>query len=64
VYKALSVAKSRTTPHEASIREFRLGPTGVKIGEPLKDFEGVLSGLPNYRGATPLMAAEPAAAEA
>ncbi|MDI6623199.1 MAG: gas vesicle protein GvpD [Brevundimonas sp.] len=64
VYKALSVAKSRTNPHESSIREFLLGPTGVKIGEPLEDFEGVLSGLPNYRGKTPLMAAEPAAADA
>ena len=64
VYKALSVAKSRTNPHESSIREFRLGPAGVKIGEPLADFEGVLSGLPNYRGTTPLMAAEPAVADA
>lgn len=59
--KAVSVAKSRTTPHEASIREYRLGRTGITIGEPLRDFEGVLTGLPAYRGATPLLAAEPAA---
>ena len=58
--KAVSVAKSRTTAHEASIREFRLSPGGIVIGEPLKDFEGVMSGLPTYRGATPLMVAEPA----
>ena len=58
--KAISVAKSRTTAHEASIREFRLTPGGIVIGEPLKDFEGVMSGLPTYRGATPLMVAEPA----
>ena len=63
VLKAISVAKSRTTEHQASIREFRLARVGVQIGEPLKDFEGVLTGLPNYRGATPMMAAEPAAAE-
>jgi circadian clock protein KaiC len=62
--KAVSVAKSRTTPHEASIREFRLGAGGLQIGEPLKDFEGVLAGLPSYHGSTPLLAAEPAAAEA
>ena len=62
VLKAISVAKSRTTEHEASIREFRLARTGVQIGDPLADFEGVLTGLPNYRGATPMMAAEPAAA--
>jgi circadian clock protein KaiC len=61
--KAMSVAKSRTTPHEASIREFRLGQGGLQIGEPLKDFEGVLTGLPTYRGATPLLSAGPAAGE-
>lgn len=57
--KAMSVAKSRTTPHEASIREFRLGHGGLQIGEPLKDFEGVLTGLPTYRGATQLLSAGP-----
>jgi circadian clock protein KaiC len=62
--KAVSVAKSRTTPHEGSIREFRLGSTGIQIGDPLKDFEGVLSGLPTYRGATPLLSAESAASDA
>jgi circadian clock protein KaiC len=55
MYKAVSVAKSRTTDHEPSIREFGLGPHGIRIGEPLKDFEGVLTGLPNYRGGTPMM---------
>ena len=59
--KAISVAKSRTTAHEASIREFRLGRAGIVIGPPLKDFEGVLSGLPTYRGETPLLAADAAA---
>ena len=55
VLKALSVAKSRTTPHESSIREFRLTADGLKVGEPLVDFEGVLTGLPTYRGETPLL---------
>ena len=58
VLKAVSVAKSRVTPHEASIREFKLGPRGLVVGEPLKDFQGVLTGLPAYRGQTPLMADE------
>ena len=61
--KAVSVAKSRTTPHEATIRQFGLGRGGVEVGEPLEDFEGVLSGLPTYRGVTPLLSAEPRAAE-
>jgi circadian clock protein KaiC len=61
VLKAISVAKSRTTAHQSSIREFRLARGGIEIGQPLKDFEGVLTGLPNYRGSTPLMSADPAA---
>ncbi|HZV83438.1 MAG TPA: circadian clock protein KaiC, partial [Brevundimonas sp.] len=63
VLKAVSVIKSRTTDHETSIREFLLTGEGAKIGNPLADFEGVLTGLPNYRGRTPMMSAEPAAAE-
>ncbi|MGZ9112980.1 MAG: ATPase domain-containing protein [Brevundimonas sp.] len=63
VLKAISVAKSRTTEHQSTIREFLLSGGGVRIGDPLKDFEGVLTGLPNYRGSTPMMSAEPAAGE-
>jgi circadian clock protein KaiC len=59
VFKAISVAKSRTTAHETSIREFRLGPAGVLVGEPLVDFEGILSGAPSYKGETALMTATP-----
>jgi len=55
VLKAVTIAKSRVTAHETGIREFRLGPSGVQVGEPLEDFEGVLGGLPAYRGRTPLM---------
>lgn len=58
--KAVSVAKSRTTPHQSSIREFQLGPQGIELGRPLEDFEGVLTGLPTYRGRTPLMSSEAA----
>ena len=61
--KAFSVVKSRVTPHQSSIREFQLTSHGIEVGEPLKDFEGVLTGAPAYRGSTPLLAAEPAAAE-
>ena len=63
VLKAISIAKSRVSEHQTSIREFMLTKTGIEIGEPLKDFEGVLTGLPNYRGETPLMAAAPAVIE-
>ena len=61
ILKAISVAKSRTTAHEATIHEFSLGTSGIRVGEPLQDFEGVLTGLPAYRGDTPLLAASGAA---
>jgi circadian clock protein KaiC len=53
--KAVSMVKSRTNFHEQTIREFRLGPRGVEVGEELTDFEGVLSGATVYRGKVPLL---------
>ena len=53
--KAVSVVKSRTNRHELSIREFRLGEQGVEVGPALTDFEGVLGGVPTYRGDIPLL---------
>jgi circadian clock protein KaiC len=47
---AVSVIKSRTSAHERSIREFYLSSKGLHVGEALRDFEGLLSGLPSYRG--------------
>ncbi|MBW3539919.1 MAG: AAA family ATPase [Planctomycetes bacterium] len=47
---ALSVYKRRGGPHERTIREVRLGPEGVTVGEPLHDFSGVLSGQPRFVG--------------
>ena len=53
--KAISVIKSRTMDHETTIREFRLGPDGVEIGEPLSDFHGILAGAVLYAGRQPLL---------
>jgi circadian clock protein KaiC len=46
VRQAISVMKKRGGRHERSIRDFALGPGGIRIGPPLKDFRGVLSGMP------------------
>jgi circadian clock protein KaiC len=62
--KAFSVVKSRVTRHEASIREFRLTSEGIEVGEPLEDFEGVLTGAPAYHGKTRLLSATSTAAQA
>jgi circadian clock protein KaiC len=53
--KALSVVKSRTSRHELTIREFRLGAAGVDVGAALTDFEGVLMGVAAYRGEQALL---------
>lgn len=64
LHKAVSVVKSRVTPHESSIRQFGVGANGIQVGEPLKDFEGVLTGAPAYRGVTPLLESQPSSASA
>jgi circadian clock protein KaiC len=53
--KAVSMVKSRTNHHEQTIREFRMSPKGVEVGQELTDFEGVLTGATVYRGSIPLL---------
>ena len=53
--KAVSVVKSRTSLHELTIREFRLGKSGLEVGDALEDFEGVMAGVASYKGSTPLL---------
>lgn len=51
VRRAISVVKKRSSKHEQTIREFSIGiPDGVQIGQPLTEFQGVLSGLPQFTG--------------
>jgi circadian clock protein KaiC len=50
VRQAISVIKKRSGDHERTIREFSLGPGGVKVGEPLAGFHGVLTGVPMMNG--------------
>jgi circadian clock protein KaiC len=60
VRQAISVVKKRRSGHERTIRELRLGSSGVSIGQPLRDFHGVLTGVPTYRGAEgPLISGHP-----
>ncbi|HEX7891171.1 MAG TPA: ATPase domain-containing protein [Ramlibacter sp.] len=57
--KAVSMVKSRTNQHEQTIREFRMGPQGLEVGQELTDFEGVLTGVAAYRGELPLLGDRP-----
>jgi circadian clock protein KaiC len=50
IHQALSVLKKRAGEHERTIREYRIGEGGIQLGEPLKDFQGVLTGVPIFKG--------------
>jgi circadian clock protein KaiC len=51
VRQAIAMVKKRSGLHEKTIREFKLIPgKGIVVGEPLKQFQGVLSGVPLFRG--------------
>lgn len=49
VRKAVSVVKKRTGKHEDTIRELTIDNQGVRVGEPLTGFRGVLTGVPERR---------------
>ncbi|GGY37055.1 ATPase domain-containing protein [Pseudoduganella albidiflava] len=57
--RAITVVKNRTTNHALTIHELQLHGRGIGIGAPLAGFEGVLTGLPSYRGGTQMMATNP-----
>jgi circadian clock protein KaiC len=50
VRQAISMIKKRSSGHEQTIREFRIGRGGLHLGEPLSGFQGVLTGTPEYIG--------------
>jgi circadian clock protein KaiC len=50
VRRAISVIKKRTSAHEDTIREYRIGQKGINLGEPLTNFQGVLRGVPEMVG--------------
>ena len=52
VRQAVSVVKKRSGRHERTIRELRVSGHGLQVGQPLEEFQGVLTGVPTYTGAT------------
>jgi len=50
VRKALSVVKKRTGKHETTIREFGVANNKLRVGRPLTEFRGVLTGVPEFVG--------------
>jgi circadian clock protein KaiC len=56
VRQAISVMKKRGGAHERTIRDFRMTATGLHVGEPLRNFRGILTGVPVPEDAAPTAA--------
>lgn len=48
VKQALSVIKKRSGNHERTIREMWMGKDGIQVGKPLRELQGVLTGVPSF----------------
>ena len=48
--QAISMMKKRSGGHERFIRELKIDASGVRVGQPLHDFQGVLTGTPVFHG--------------
>jgi circadian clock protein KaiC len=57
VKQAISVIKKRSGDHERTIREFSVNGDGIHVGPPLRNFYGVLSGVPKLDESMPCQAA-------
>lgn len=51
IRQLISVVKQRVGQHERTLRELRMGDGAVHIGEPLSNFRGILTGVPELTGA-------------
>lgn len=48
IHKAISVVKKRSGEHETAIRSMQMSRKGLEIGDPLEEYLGVLTGIPNF----------------
>ena len=53
IRQAISVMKKRSGEHERTLRELTLSASGIQVGAPLKEFHGILTGIPNFQGQRP-----------
>jgi circadian clock protein KaiC len=55
ILQALSVFKKRTGAHERTLRQLKISSSGLTVGEPLREFRGVMTGVPVYEGKSELL---------
>ena len=49
------MVKNRTARHEDTIRELHMGDGRLTLGEPLSQFQGVLTGVPTFLGSNKVL---------
>ncbi|HXS68368.1 MAG TPA: ATPase domain-containing protein [Candidatus Polarisedimenticolia bacterium] len=52
IKQAISILKKRTGKHERSIRQLVIDEDGIRVGNPLAGFIGIMTGVPQYKGTT------------
>ena len=53
IRKAVSMVKRRAGRHESSIRELLISSAGLTVGEPLTNFRGIMTGVPQFDPSRP-----------
>lgn len=55
ILQTVGVFKKRTGQHERTLRQLQISPEGLSVGEPLRKFRGILTGVPQYDGAEAML---------
>ena len=50
IRKAVAVVKRRRGGHDRRVREFTMSDDGMVVGDPITDYQGVLTGLASSVG--------------
>jgi circadian clock protein KaiC len=50
ILQAISVLKKRAGVHERTLRQLQISEEGLIVGEPLRGFRGIMTGVPQYQG--------------
>ena len=58
IRQAISVFKKRTGSHERTIRELIISESGLHVGAPLRQFRGIMTGVPQYESPSPSAGSE------
>lgn len=55
ILQAISVVKKRAGVHERTLRQLQITEQGLFVGEPLRGFRGIMTGVPQYDGKEPML---------